>query len=54
MPATDEPDEQRLVERIPRRPVDEAVAEPTDAAEGSSDDELDTMTRLLGFLRDDD
>jgi hypothetical protein len=55
MTATDEPDERRLAPRFPRRPADEPVAEASDDDQGSSDDdELDAVTRLLGFLRDGD
>lgn len=55
MPATDEPDEHHLAGRVPRRAVDDTASGAADGDDGTPDeDELDTVTRLLGFLRDSD
>ncbi|HKY64824.1 MAG TPA: hypothetical protein VJM49_00575 [Acidimicrobiales bacterium] len=60
MAATDDADETRLAGRIPRPPRrDDRSADrsdPPDAAadDEGDDDELDAVTKLLGFLRDSD
>jgi hypothetical protein len=60
MAATDDADETRLAGRIPRPPRrDDRSGERSDPADTSLDEdddeqELDTVTKLMGFLRNSD
>ena len=60
MVATDDADESRLAGRIPRPPRrDDRSGEPSDAVdpaldEDDDEEELDTVTKLMGFLRNSD
>ena len=59
MAGTDDADETRLAGRIPRPPRrDDRSADAPDAGDAALDgdegEELDTVTKLMGFLRDSD
>lgn len=58
MAGSDEPDDHRLAGRTPRPartdPADDHPARDADLDEPADDDQLDAVTRLMGFLRSTD
>ena len=53
MAATDDHDADRLPGRVRRRP-DTTNPTRNDGDHDAPDDEIETVTRLMGFLRDDE